>query len=79
MFVAAPLLTAASTGVVVREFLAADTQSDDYPLVQAPRLAGRLTAAPTSSASLSKPRRLESIKKLCAIRPPGDRSNGFAR
>src|SRR5580698_6083801 len=37
-------LTAASTSVFAREFRAADTQSEDYPTVQALRYMGRLVA-----------------------------------
>jgi TRAP-type C4-dicarboxylate transport system substrate-binding protein len=37
-------LTAVSTGAVAREFRAADTQSEDYPTVQALRYMGRLIA-----------------------------------
>jgi tripartite ATP-independent transporter DctP family solute receptor len=37
-------LTAASTSVVAREFRAADTQSEDYPTVQALRYMGRVIA-----------------------------------
>jgi tripartite ATP-independent transporter DctP family solute receptor len=37
-------LTAVSTSVVAREFRAADTQSEDYPTVQALRYMGRLIA-----------------------------------
>jgi tripartite ATP-independent transporter DctP family solute receptor len=37
-------LTALSTGAVAREFRAADTQSEDYPTVQALRYMGRLIA-----------------------------------
>lgn len=37
-------LTAVSTGVGAREFRAADTQSEDYPTVQALRYIGRLIA-----------------------------------
>src|ERR1700727_941377 len=42
------LLTAASTSVVAREFRAADTQSEDYPTVQALRYMGRLIAERSS-------------------------------
>ena len=42
--VAALSLTAASTSVVAREFRAADTQTEDYPTVQALRFMGRLIA-----------------------------------
>jgi tripartite ATP-independent transporter DctP family solute receptor len=38
------LLTAGSTSVIAREFRAADTQSEDYPTVQALRYMGRLIA-----------------------------------
>ena len=38
------LSTAVSTGAVAREFRAADTQSEDYPTVQALRYMGRLVA-----------------------------------
>jgi tripartite ATP-independent transporter DctP family solute receptor len=44
MVVVALLLTAVSTGVVAREFRAADTQSEDYPTVQALRYMGALIA-----------------------------------
>jgi TRAP-type C4-dicarboxylate transport system substrate-binding protein len=37
-------LTAISTSAVAREFRAADTQSEDYPTVQAVRYVGRLIA-----------------------------------
>ena len=37
-------LTAISTNGVAREFRAADTQSEDYPTVQALRYMGRLIA-----------------------------------
>ena len=37
-------LTAVSTGAGAREFRAADTQSEDYPTVQAPRYIGRMIA-----------------------------------
>ncbi|QWG13763.1 TRAP transporter substrate-binding protein [Bradyrhizobium sediminis] len=37
-------LTAVSTGAVAREFRAADTQSEDYPTVQALRYMGRMIA-----------------------------------
>jgi TRAP-type C4-dicarboxylate transport system substrate-binding protein len=40
--VVALLLAAISTGAVAREFRAADTQSEDYPTVQALRYMGRL-------------------------------------
>jgi tripartite ATP-independent transporter DctP family solute receptor len=40
-------LTAASTGVAAREFRAADTQSEDYPTVQALQYMGRLIAERT--------------------------------
>ena len=39
--VVALLLTAGSTGVLAREFRAADTQNEDYPTVQALRFMGR--------------------------------------
>jgi tripartite ATP-independent transporter DctP family solute receptor len=42
--VVALLLAAISTGAVAREFRAADTQSEDYPTVQALRYMGRLIA-----------------------------------
>jgi tripartite ATP-independent transporter DctP family solute receptor len=42
------LLTAISTGAVAREFRAADTQSEDYPTVQALRYMGRLIAEKSS-------------------------------
>jgi tripartite ATP-independent transporter DctP family solute receptor len=42
--VAALLLAAASTSVVAREFRAADTQSEDYPTVEALRYMGRVIA-----------------------------------
>ena len=42
--VVALFLTAASTSAVAREFRAADTQSEDYPTVQALRYMGRLIA-----------------------------------
>ena len=42
--VVALFLTALSTGAVAREFRAADTQSEDYPTVQALRYMGRLIA-----------------------------------
>jgi len=41
-------LTAASTGAVAREFRAADTQSEDYPTVQALRYMGRVIAERSS-------------------------------
>jgi TRAP-type C4-dicarboxylate transport system substrate-binding protein len=41
-------LTAASTSAVAREFRAADTQSEDYPTVQALRYMGRLIAERSS-------------------------------
>jgi tripartite ATP-independent transporter DctP family solute receptor len=41
------LFTMAATGVVAREFRAADTQSEDYPTVQALRYMGRLIAERT--------------------------------
>jgi TRAP-type C4-dicarboxylate transport system substrate-binding protein len=41
-------LTAASTSVFAREFRAADTQSEDYPTVQALRYMGRLIAERSS-------------------------------
>ena len=44
MVVVALLLTAVSTGVVAREFRAADTQSEDYPTVQALRYMDSLVA-----------------------------------
>ena len=44
MVVVALLLTAVSTGVVAREFRAADTQSEDYPTVQALHYMGSLVA-----------------------------------
>mgnify|MGYP000361319955 CR=1 FL=1 len=37
-------LTAVSTSVVAREFRVADTQSEEYPTVQALRFMGRLVA-----------------------------------
>jgi TRAP-type C4-dicarboxylate transport system substrate-binding protein len=40
--VVALLLTAATTNAFAREFRAADTQSEDYPTVQALRYMGRL-------------------------------------
>jgi TRAP-type C4-dicarboxylate transport system substrate-binding protein len=46
--VAVLLLTAASTSVFAREFRAADTQSEDYPTVQALRHMGRLIEERTS-------------------------------
>ena len=45
--VVALLLAAAATGAVAREFRAADTQSEDYPTVQALRYMGRLIAERT--------------------------------
>src|ERR1700722_19084882 len=45
---AALLLTAATTSALAREFRAADTQSDDYPTVQALRFMGRLIEEKTS-------------------------------
>jgi tripartite ATP-independent transporter DctP family solute receptor len=42
--VVALFLTAVSTSAVAREFRAADTQSDDYPTVQALRYMGRIVA-----------------------------------
>jgi tripartite ATP-independent transporter DctP family solute receptor len=42
------LLTAVSTSAVAREFRAADTQSEDYPTVQALRYMGRLVAERSS-------------------------------
>ena len=47
MVVVALLLTAVSTGVVAREFRAADTQSEDYPTVQALRYMDSLVAEPS--------------------------------
>ena len=44
MVVVALLLTAVSTGVVAREFRAADTQNEDYPTVQALRYMDSLVA-----------------------------------
>jgi tripartite ATP-independent transporter DctP family solute receptor len=44
MVVVALFLSAASTGVLAREFRAADTQNEDYPTVQALRYMGRLVA-----------------------------------
>ena len=44
MLVVALLLTAVSTSVSAREFRAADTQSEDYPTVQALRYMGSLIA-----------------------------------
>jgi tripartite ATP-independent transporter DctP family solute receptor len=44
MFVAALLLTAASTIAVAREFRAADTQAEDYPTVQALHFMGSVIA-----------------------------------
>jgi tripartite ATP-independent transporter DctP family solute receptor len=44
MVVVALLLTAVSTGVVAREFRAADTQNEDYPTVQALRYVDSLVA-----------------------------------
>src|SRR6478735_11579076 len=44
MVVVALLLAAVSTGVVAREFRAADTQSEDYPTVQALRYMDSLVA-----------------------------------
>jgi len=41
VFVVALLVTAGSTGTFAREFRAADTQSEDYPTVQALRFMGR--------------------------------------
>jgi TRAP-type C4-dicarboxylate transport system substrate-binding protein len=41
-------LTAVSTSAVAREFRAADTQSEDYPTVQALRYMGRLVAERSS-------------------------------
>jgi tripartite ATP-independent transporter DctP family solute receptor len=41
------LFTMAATGVLAREFRAADTQSEDYPTVQALRYMGRLIAERT--------------------------------
>ncbi|MFY9956864.1 TRAP transporter substrate-binding protein [Bradyrhizobium sp.] len=45
--VVALLLAAAATGVIAREFRAADTQNEDYPTVQALRYMGRLIAERT--------------------------------
>lgn len=45
--VVALLLTAVSTSAVAREFRAADTQSEDYPTVQALRYMGSLIAEPS--------------------------------
>src|SRR5258708_39142690 len=45
--VVALFLTAVSTGAVAREFRAADTQSEDYPTVQALHYMGRLIAENT--------------------------------
>ena len=44
MSVVAPSLTVVSTSAVARESGAADTQSEDYPTVQALRYMGRLIA-----------------------------------
>jgi hypothetical protein len=44
MIVVALFLTAVSTSAVARQFRAADTQSEDYPTVQAPCYMGRLIA-----------------------------------
>ena len=44
MLVVAPSLTAAATGAIAREFRATDTQSEDYPTVQALRYMGRTIA-----------------------------------
>ena len=44
MLVVALCLTAAATGAFAREFRAADTQTEDYPTVQALRFMGRLIA-----------------------------------
>jgi TRAP-type C4-dicarboxylate transport system substrate-binding protein len=44
MLVVALSLTAAATGAFAREFRAADTQSEDYPTVQALRYMGRVIA-----------------------------------
>ena len=46
--VAALFLTAVSTSAVAREFRAADTQSEDYPTVQALRYMGRVIAENSS-------------------------------
>jgi tripartite ATP-independent transporter DctP family solute receptor len=46
--VAALFLTVASTSALAREFRAADTQSEDYPTVEALRYMGRLIAERTS-------------------------------
>jgi TRAP-type C4-dicarboxylate transport system substrate-binding protein len=48
MVVVALLLTAVSTGVVAREFQAADTQNEDYPTVQALRYMDSLVAERSS-------------------------------
>ena len=47
-------LTAASTGVLAREFRAADTQNEDYPTVQALRFMGSLMAERSGGRHLIK-------------------------
>ena len=47
---AALFLTAVTTSAPAREFRAADTQSEDYPTVQALRFRGRLIEEKTNSA-----------------------------
>ena len=48
VLVVALLVTGGSTGAFAREFRAADTQSEDYPTVQALRFMGRLVSERTS-------------------------------
>jgi tripartite ATP-independent transporter DctP family solute receptor len=48
IIVAALLLTAVTTSALAREFRAADTQSEDYPTVQALRFMGRLIEEKTA-------------------------------
>ena len=54
MVVVALLLAAVSTGVVAREFRAADTQSEDYPTVQALRYMDSLVAEPSGGRNQIK-------------------------
>ena len=51
MLVVALLLTAVSTSVFAREFRAADTQSEDYPTVQALHYMGSLVAERSGGTS----------------------------
>jgi TRAP-type C4-dicarboxylate transport system substrate-binding protein len=62
--VVALLLTAVATNALAREFRAADTQSKDYPTVQAPRCMGRLIEENSGGRLQMAAAQIERIRKV---------------